>query len=119
MVERFHYLKYSLAAVLVFIGSKIFLGDFVFGGKVPAGLSLAVTGVLILSGVAYSLWRSGRRSRTSPHDARSAPFPPAPSSPYAGCAGRIFTHNTDTAAHSIRAPARRITFSGLPPRLLR
>jgi len=58
MVERFHYLKYSLAAVLVFIGSKIFLGDFVFGGKVPAGLSLAVTGLLIASGVLYSLWKT-------------------------------------------------------------
>ncbi|MFC0251217.1 TerC family protein [Massilia consociata] len=58
MVERFHYLKYSLAAVLVFIGSKIFLGDFVFGGKVPAALSLAVTGGLILSGVLYSLWKT-------------------------------------------------------------
>ncbi|MCA1248457.1 TerC family protein [Massilia sp. MS-15] len=58
MVERFHYLKYSLAAVLVFIGSKIFLGDFVFGGKVPAELSLAVTGVLIGAGILYSLWRT-------------------------------------------------------------
>ena len=58
MVERFSYLKYSLAAVLVFIGSKIFLGDFVFGGKVPATLSLAVTGALILSGILYSLWRT-------------------------------------------------------------
>jgi len=42
----------------VFIGSKIFLGDFVFGGKVPASLSLAVTVVLIGAGIAYSLWRS-------------------------------------------------------------
>ena len=58
MVARFHYLKYSLAAVLVFIGSKIFLGDFVFGGKVPAGLSLAVTGLLIASGILYSLWKT-------------------------------------------------------------
>jgi tellurite resistance protein TerC len=58
MVARFHYLKYSLAAVLVFIGSKIFLGDFVFGGKVPAGLSLAVTGLLIAAGILYSLWRT-------------------------------------------------------------
>jgi tellurite resistance protein TerC len=60
MVERFSYLKYSLAAVLVFIGSKIFIGDFVFDGKVPAWLSLAVTGGLILSGIAYSLWRTRR-----------------------------------------------------------
>jgi tellurite resistance protein TerC len=58
IVQRFRYLKYSLAAVLVFIGSKIFLGDFVFGGKVPAGLSLAVTAGLIAAGIGYSLWRS-------------------------------------------------------------
>ncbi|MBQ5941211.1 MULTISPECIES: TerC family protein [unclassified Massilia] len=58
MVERFTYLKYSLAAVLVFIGSKIFLGDFVFDGKVPASLSLAVTAVLIAAGIGYSLWRT-------------------------------------------------------------
>lgn len=58
VVQRFRHLKYSLAAVLVFIGSKIFLGDFVFGGKVPASLSLAVTVVLIAAGIAYSLWRS-------------------------------------------------------------
>ena len=58
VVQRFRYLKYSLAAVLVFIGSKIFLGDFVFDGKVPAGLSLAVTATLIAGGIAYSLWRS-------------------------------------------------------------
>lgn len=58
MVKRFTYLKYSLAAVLVFIGSKIFLGDFVFDGKVPATLSLAVTAVLIMAGIGYSLWRT-------------------------------------------------------------
>jgi len=58
MVQRFVYLKYSLAAVLVFIGSKIFIGDFVFDGKVPAALSLAVTAVLILVGIAFSLWRT-------------------------------------------------------------
>ncbi|MFD2365240.1 TerC family protein [Pseudoduganella sp. GCM10020061] len=66
MVERFSYLKYSLAAVLVFIGSKIFIGDFVFDGKVPAWLSLAVTGGLILSGIAYSLWRTRRHGTGTP-----------------------------------------------------
>ncbi|MFC5462229.1 TerC family protein [Massilia niabensis] len=58
VVQRFRYLKYSLAAVLVFIGSKIFLGDFLFDGKVPAGLSLGVTAGLIAAGIGYSLWRS-------------------------------------------------------------
>ena len=58
MVHRFHYLKYALAIVLIFIGSKIFLGDFVFDGKMPAEISLAVTFGLLLGGVLFSLWKS-------------------------------------------------------------
>jgi tellurite resistance protein TerC len=57
-VHRFNYLKYALAIVLIFIGSKIFLGDFVFDGKVPPMLSLSVTLGLILGGILYSLWRT-------------------------------------------------------------
>src|SRR5690606_27850171 len=58
MVHRFHYLKYALALVLVFVGLKVFVGDFLFEGKVPAELSLAVTLGLLGGGVAYSLWKS-------------------------------------------------------------
>ncbi len=58
IVHRFHYLKYALALVLIFIGSKIFLGDFVWGGKVPAEVSLGVTVALLLAGVLYSLWKT-------------------------------------------------------------
>jgi len=59
MIHRFHYLKYALAAVLVFIGSKIFVADFVLGGdKFPPLLSLGVTVALIASGVFYSLWKT-------------------------------------------------------------
>jgi tellurite resistance protein TerC len=57
-VHRFYYLKYALALVLIFIGAKIFLGDFVFGGKVPAVLSLSVTLALIIGGILYSLWKT-------------------------------------------------------------
>ncbi|NWH07471.1 MAG: TerC family protein [Alphaproteobacteria bacterium] len=64
MVHRFQYLKYALALTLVFIGSKIFLGDLFESGKFPAPWSLAITLGLIGSGVAYSLWktRSGGKS---------------------------------------------------------
>lgn len=56
MVHRFHYLKYALALVLVFIGSKIFVADFVLGGdKFPPVLSLGVTMGLIAGGVIWSL----------------------------------------------------------------
>jgi tellurite resistance protein TerC len=59
MVHRFHYLKYALALVLVFIGSKIFVADFLLGGdKFPPVLSLGVTFALILGGIFYSLWKT-------------------------------------------------------------
>ncbi|MFN3401791.1 MAG: TerC/Alx family metal homeostasis membrane protein, partial [Ferrovibrio sp.] len=54
MIHRFHYLKYALAAVLIFIGGKIFLVNIV--GKIPAVISLAVTISLILIGILASLF---------------------------------------------------------------
>ncbi len=59
MVHRFHYLKYALALVLVFIGSKIFVSDFLMDGtRFPPVLSLAVTFGLILGGIFWSLWKT-------------------------------------------------------------
>jgi len=59
MVHRFHYLKYALAAVLVFIGSKIFVADFLLGGaKFPPVISLGVTAALIALGIGYSLYKT-------------------------------------------------------------
>ena len=59
MVHRFHYLKYALALVLVFIGSKIFVSDFLMDGtKFPPVLSLVVTFALILGGILWSLWKT-------------------------------------------------------------
>lgn len=56
MVHRFHYLKYALALVLVFIGSKIFVADFLLGSaKFPPLASLGVTVALIAGGVVWSL----------------------------------------------------------------
>ncbi|WP_425460740.1 TerC family protein [Limnobacter alexandrii] len=56
MIHRFHYLKYALAMVLVFIGSKIFLVNFI--GKFPPAFSLSVTLGLIAGGVVFSLWKT-------------------------------------------------------------
>ena len=65
MVHRFHYLKYALALVLVFIGSKIFVSDFIMGGdKLPPVMSLAVTFALILGGIFYSLWKTRDAAET-------------------------------------------------------
>lgn len=66
MVHRFHYLKYALAAVLIFIGSKIFVADFLLGGqKFPPALSLGVTFALILAGALYSLWKTRTEGETN------------------------------------------------------
>ena len=56
MVHRFHYLKYALALVLVFIGGKIFWNQHV--GKLDPAVSLGVTLAIILGGVAFSLWKT-------------------------------------------------------------
>ena len=56
MIHRFTYLKYALALVLVFIGSKIFLVGFI--GKTPPAISLGVTFALIAGGVLVSLWKT-------------------------------------------------------------
>jgi tellurite resistance protein TerC len=56
MVHRFHYLKYALALVLVFIGGKIFWNQ-IFG-KVDPAISLGVTVAMIAGGIFYSLWKT-------------------------------------------------------------
>ena len=63
MIHRFVYLKYALALVLVFIGSKIFLVNLV--GKFPPLLSLSVTAALIAGGVLVSLWKTRGQAATS------------------------------------------------------
>jgi tellurite resistance protein TerC len=64
MVHRFAYLKYALALVLVFIGSKIFLVGII--GKIPAAISLGVTFGLILGGVLVSLWKTRDSAPAAP-----------------------------------------------------
>ncbi len=68
VVHRFHYLKYALALVLIFIGAKIFLGDWLFDGKVPAALSLSVTAGLLAGGIVLSLWKTRSTSHSKVHD---------------------------------------------------
>jgi tellurite resistance protein TerC len=56
MIHRFHYLKYALALVLVFIGAKIFMVNIV--GKMPPQISLTVTLLLLAGGVLFSLYKT-------------------------------------------------------------
>ncbi|MCL6262720.1 TerC family protein [Craterilacuibacter sp. RT1T] len=62
MVHRFHYLKYALSLVLVFIGVKVALVYFnqigMIAMKIPTPLSLGVTLALLTGGVVFSLWKT-------------------------------------------------------------
>jgi tellurite resistance protein TerC len=60
MVHRFEYLKYALAAVLIFIGAKIFYSEFF--GKLDPAISLSVTLMLLAGGIFGSLLRARRAS---------------------------------------------------------
>jgi tellurite resistance protein TerC len=56
VVDRFHYLKYALALVLVFVGAKIFLQQII--GKIPPEASLGVIVTLLAGGIVYSLMKT-------------------------------------------------------------
>jgi TerC family integral membrane protein len=53
MADRFHLLKYGLAMVLVFVGTKMLIVDFY---KIPVGLSLGIVGLIIATFMFASLW---------------------------------------------------------------
>jgi len=65
ILHRFAYLKQALAILLVFIGSKIFVADFLGWEKFPASWSLGVTFAILAAGVFYSLWRTRADIATS------------------------------------------------------
>ena len=75
MVHRFQYLKHALALTLVFIGSKIFLGDLFPGGKFPSTWSLSITMGLIGGGVLYSLWRTRTSAVVKPNTDQAERLP--------------------------------------------
>ncbi len=55
MMQVFHYLHYGLAAILVFVGAKMLLGEWI---EVPTGLALGViAGILVLCMAASLVWR--------------------------------------------------------------
>src|SRR5512134_86823 len=58
MIHRFKYLKYALALVLVFIGSKIFVADMLGISKIPPSISLGITFAILATGVGWSLWKT-------------------------------------------------------------
>ena len=58
IIHRFHYLKYALSVLLIFIGSKIFVADLMGWEKFPASWSLAITFAILGAGVVFSLWKT-------------------------------------------------------------
>jgi len=60
IVERFKYIKYSLALILILIGVKIFAGHFI---DIPKYIPLVVTFVLLVLGVLVSLVMKNRESK--------------------------------------------------------
>jgi len=65
MVHRFHYLKYALSVLLVFIGSKIFIADALGIAKIPPAVSLSVTFAILAAGVGWSLWKTSGKSEAN------------------------------------------------------
>lgn len=63
IIDRFHYLRYALALILIFIGSKIFFARSMGWEKFPPEISLAVTLLILASGVLYSLYRAKSADR--------------------------------------------------------
>jgi tellurite resistance protein TerC len=56
MVDRFEYLKYALALVLIYVGGKIFAQQFI--GKIDPTLSLLITVGILAGGILLSLWKT-------------------------------------------------------------
>lgn len=57
VMDRFAYIKYGLAGVLVFVGLKMVYLNGLFGGKFPIGWSLGIIATLIGSSVLYSIYK--------------------------------------------------------------
>ncbi len=67
VMDRFAYIKYGLAAVLLFVGLKMVWLNEAFGGKFPIGMSLAIISTLIGSSILFSIWIDRvRRSELRP-----------------------------------------------------
>jgi tellurite resistance protein TerC len=59
LADRFHLLKYGLAMVLVFVGSKMLIVDVY---KIPVELSLGIVGLIIATSIGVSLWVTRSKS---------------------------------------------------------
>lgn len=63
VMDKFIYIKYGLAAVLIFVGTKMVYLNEHFGGKFPISWSLGIITGIILSSVIVSLIVDNRRKK--------------------------------------------------------
>ena len=63
-MKSFHYLKYGLSCILMFIGLKMLIADFL---HIPIGASLAVIGGVLLVSVVMSVVRNRRQAGGKGH----------------------------------------------------
>jgi tellurite resistance protein TerC len=64
VMDKFIYIKYGLAGVLIFVGSKMVYLNEAFGGKFPISWSLGIIAVLISSSIAISVIVDFKRRKT-------------------------------------------------------
>jgi len=65
VMDRFTYIKYGLASVLVFVGLKMVWLNEAFGGKFPINWSLGIIGILIGGSIVASIIIDRRKQRLS------------------------------------------------------
>lgn len=69
VMDRFAYIKYGLASVLIFVGAKMVYLNEAFGGKFPISWSLGIIAFLIGSSIVASLVMDARKRELS-HEGR-------------------------------------------------
>ncbi|WP_426034683.1 TerC family protein [Cypionkella sp. TWP1-2-1b2] len=67
ILHRFAYLKYALSLLLVFIGSKVFVADWMDLEKFPPSWSLGITFAILAAGVGFSLYKTRGQAKVEQH----------------------------------------------------
>lgn len=62
IIHKFHYLKYALSLILIFIGGKVFVASLMGLEKIPATVSLGVTVAFLVGGIVLSLLKSPKHA---------------------------------------------------------
>lgn len=72
MMDKFGYLKYGLAGILAFVGTKMMLVDL---APIPIAVSLSVVVGILVVAVIASLWRAGRMKEVGSPELKLNPEP--------------------------------------------